>query len=150
MTRDLQLDLMGWVDQDRGGNLREIAARLAHVRPCLLCLLGVAACTWISFGLGLILGTVGFIYLIFVVLAAFYGGFRQATLISVVAVGCLDFFFDQPIFSFSVGRLSNWVELGSFEFTALAISQLSNRAQRRAVEAIAERRDTDRLYQAAR
>ncbi len=129
---------------------REVAASLAHVQPCLLCLLGVGACTWISFDLGLILGTVGFIYLIFVVLAAFYGGFRQATLVSIVAVGCLDFFFDQPIFSFSVGRLSNWVELGAFEFTALVISQLSNRAQLRALEAIAERRDTDRLYQAAR
>jgi two-component system sensor histidine kinase KdpD len=88
--------------------------------------------------------------LIFVVLAAFYGGFRQATLVSVIAVACLDYFFDQPIFSFSVGRLSNWVELGAFEFTALVISQLSNRAQLRAVEAIAERRDTDRLYQSAR
>ena len=42
------------------------------------------------------------------------------------------------------------MELGAFEFTALVISQLSNRAQLRAVEAIAERRDTDRLYQAAR
>jgi two-component system, OmpR family, sensor histidine kinase KdpD len=130
--------------------IREIAARLAHVLPCLLCLVGVAACTWISYRLGLNLGTVGFIYLIFVVLAAFYGGFRQATLVSVIAVGCLDYFFDQPIFSFSVDRLSNWVELGAFEFTALVISQLSNRAQLRAVEAIAERRDTDRLYQAAR
>jgi len=42
------------------------------------------------------------------------------------------------------------VELGAFEFTALVISELSNRAQLRAVEAIAERRDTDRLYQTAR
>lgn len=120
------------------------------VLPCLLSLAGVVVCTWISFRLGLILGTVGFLYLIFVVLAAFYGGFRQATLVSVIAVACLDYFFDQPIFSFSVGRLSNWVELGAFEFTALVISQLSNRAQLRAVEAIAERRDTDRLYQSAR
>jgi two-component system, OmpR family, sensor histidine kinase KdpD len=130
--------------------IQKAGALLAESLPCLFCVGGIAICTWISFRLGLSLGTVGFIYLIFVVLAAFYGGFRPATLVSVIAVGCLDYFFDQPIFSFSVGRLSNWVELGAFEFTALVISQLSNRAQLRAVEAIAERRDTDRLYQAAR
>lgn len=130
--------------------LQNTRALLVASVPCLLCLGGIAVCTWISYRLELSLGTVGFLYLIFVVLGAFYGGFRQATLVSVIAVGCLDFFFDQPIFSFSVGRLSNWVELGAFEFTAVVISQLSNRAQLRAVEAIAERRDTDRLYQAAR
>jgi two-component system sensor histidine kinase KdpD len=85
-----------------------------------------------------------------VVLAAVYGGFWQATLISVVSVACLDYFFNEPIFSFSVGRISDWVELGAFEFTALVITQLSNRAQLRAREADAERRDTMRLYQAAR
>ena len=117
---------------------------------CLLSSLGVAVCTWVSFRLGLSFGTVGFLYLILVVLAAFYGGFWQATLVSVIAVSCLDYFFDQPVFSLSVSRLSDWVELGAFECTALVISELSNRAQLRAVEAIAERRDTDRLYQTAR
>jgi two-component system sensor histidine kinase KdpD len=123
---------------------------MVTARPCLFSLLGIGVCTWISFRLGLNLGTVGFLYLILVVLTALYGGFWQATLVSLIAVASLDYFFDQPIFSFSVVRLSNWVELGAFEFTALAISQLSNRAQLRAVEAIAERRDTDRLYQTAR
>jgi two-component system sensor histidine kinase KdpD len=71
-------------------------------------------------------------------------------LISVVSVACLDYFFDEPVFSFTVGRVSDWVELGAFEFTALVVTQLSNRAQMRASEAIAERRDTARLYQTAR
>jgi two-component system, OmpR family, sensor histidine kinase KdpD len=118
--------------------------------PCLLALAGVAGCTWISFNLGQTLGSAGFLYLLFIVLAAVYGGFWQATLVSVVAVGCLDFFFDEPIFSFTIARPSNWVELGAFEFTALIISQLSNRAHLREMEAIAERRDTARLYQIAR
>jgi two-component system sensor histidine kinase KdpD len=96
------------------------------------------------------LGSAGFLYLIFVVLAAFYGGFWQATLVSVIAVAGLDYFFDDPVFSFSVGKLADWVELGAFEFTALVISELSNRVQLRASEAVAERRDTDRLYQTAR
>jgi two-component system sensor histidine kinase KdpD len=123
---------------------------LAPLLPCLFSLAGVAACTLISFRLGQNLGSAGFLYLVFVVLAAVYGGFWQATLISLVSVACLDFFFDEPIFSFTVDRLSNWVELGAFEFTALVISKLSNQAQLRALEAEAERRDTTRLYQTAR
>jgi len=125
-------------------------AKFVPLLPCLLSLVGVLGYTWISFRLGQNLATVGFLYLVFVVLAAVYGGFWQATLISVVSVACLDYFFDEPIFSFSVDRVSNWVELGAFEFTALVISRLSTRAHLRAMEADAERRDTARLYQTAR
>ncbi len=125
-------------------------AKFDSLLPGFFSLAGVVACTWISFRLGLNLASAGFLYLVFVVLAAVYGGFWQATLISVISVACLDYFFDEPIFSFTVGRLSNWVELSAFEFTALVISRLSTRAQLRALEAEAERRDTARLYQTAR
>jgi two-component system sensor histidine kinase KdpD len=104
----------------------------------------------VSFRLSQDLASVGFLYLVFVVLAAVYGGFWQATLISVLSVASLDFFFSEPVFSFRVNRVSDWVELGAFEFTALVISRLSNRAQMRAREAIAERRETARLYEVAR
>ena len=125
-------------------------SQLEGVLPCLLSLLGVCFCTWISFRLGQNLGAVGFLYLMFVVLTAVYGGFWQATFISVIAVACLDYFFDDPIFSFSVGRLSNWVELAAFEFTALVISRLSNRARLRELEAVKKRREAEQLYQTAR
>jgi two-component system sensor histidine kinase KdpD len=123
---------------------------MAAALPCGLSILAVILCTWISYRLGLSQGSAGFLYLIFVVVTAFYGGFWQATFVSVIAVAGLDYFFDEPVFSFSVSRLVDWVELGAFEFTALVISELSNRAQLRASEAIAERRDTERLYQTAR
>src|SRR5580704_5364326 len=112
-----------------------VRARLVPLLPGFLSLAGLSSCTWISYRLGLNLASVGFLDLVFVVLAAVYGGFWQATMISVVSVACLDYFFNEPIFSFSVDRLSNWVELGSFEFTALVISKLSNRVQLRAQEA---------------
>jgi two-component system sensor histidine kinase KdpD len=123
---------------------------LVPLLPGFLSLAGLAACTFISYRLGLNLASAGFLDLVFVVLAAVYGGFWQATVISVISVACLDYFFDEPIFSLTVGRVSNWVELSAFEFTALVISRLSNRAQLRALEADAERRDTSRLYQTAR
>src|SRR3984957_18600595 len=116
----------------------------------VLFVVGILGCTWISFRFGQNLASVGFLYLVFVVLAAVYGGFWQATLISLLSVACLDYFFNEPIFSFRVNRISDWVELSAFEVTALVITQLSNRVQLKAQEAHAERRDTARLYQAAR
>lgn len=114
--------------------MRGHSSKVSQALPCFLALIGIAACTWISFHLGQSLGSAGFLYLVFVVLAAVYGGFGQATLVSIVAVGCLDYFFDEPRFSFTIGSLSDLVELGSFELTALVISQLSNRANVLALE----------------
>ena len=125
-------------------------SKLRPFLPCVLALAGIWACTWIAFRMGENLGSVGFLYLVFVVLAAVYGGFWQATLVSVVAVGCLDYFFDEPILSLSIARANDFVELAVFEFTALMISQLSNRAHLRELEAVGERRDTARLYEIAR
>src|SRR5580704_15600898 len=90
----------------------------------VLSVAGILGCTWISFRFGQNMASVGFLYLVFVVLAAVYGGFWQATLISLLSVGCLDYFFSEPIFSFRVGRVSDWIELSAFELTALVITQL--------------------------
>jgi len=125
-------------------------AQLALLAPGVLASVAVFALTWICFRLELNLASAGFLYLVCVVLAAVHGGFWQATWVSVISVACLDYFFDDPIFSFSVERVSNWVELGAFEFTALVVSQLSTRAHLRELDAIAERRETERLYQTAR
>src|ERR1700732_5197061 len=125
--------------------IRTVRAKCVPLLPCFLSLAGVFGCTWISFRLNQNLASVGFLYLVFVVLAAVYGGFWQATLISVLSVTCLDYFFNEPIFSFSVDRLSDWVELGAFEFTAVVVSRLSNRARVRALEAGLERRGLTRV-----
>jgi two-component system sensor histidine kinase KdpD len=109
----------------------------------------LAACTWVAFGLGQSFAFIGFLHLVVVVLAAMYGGFWQATFVSLAAVACLDYFFIPPIFSFA-NSPANWVALGAFEFTALVISRLSLRAQLRAAEAIAGRRDMERLYETSR
>ena len=78
-----------------------------------------------------------------------YGGFWQATLVSIAAAMCLNYFFIPPVFSFE-NSPENWIALGAFEFTALVISRLSLREQLRAKEAIAGRRDMERLYQTSR
>jgi len=128
---------------------RELKRKLAPALPGGLALAGLAASTWIAFRLGQSFAFTGFVHLIIVVLAAMYGGFWQATVISIGAAACLNYFFVPPIFSF-VNSPANWVALGAFEFTALVISRLSERAQLRAMEAIAERRDMERLYETSR
>jgi two-component system, OmpR family, sensor histidine kinase KdpD len=139
------------VDRRRAaGALRAAVTECRRFLPCLLALAGIAVTTWVSFHLGQSSASVGFLYLAFVVLTAVYGGFWQATAISLVSVACLDYFFNDPLFSFRVARWSSWVELAAFEFTALVINQLSDRAHLRTMEAVAERRDTVRLYQTAR
>jgi two-component system sensor histidine kinase KdpD len=118
-------------------------------RTLSLSLLALSICTWLSFHFGQGFAFTGFLYLVLVVLAALYGGFWQATVVSVAAAACLNYFFVPPIFSFA-NSLPNWVALGAFEFTALVISRLSLRAQLQATEAIAGRRDMERLYETSR
>jgi len=103
----------------------------------------------VSFHLGQSFAFTGFLDLVLVVLAALYGGFWQATIVSVLAVASLNYFFIPPIFSFE-NSPANWVGLGAFEFTALVISRLSLRANLRAAEAVAGRRDMERLYETSR
>jgi two-component system sensor histidine kinase KdpD len=91
----------------------------------------------------------GFLYLVFVVLAAMYGGFRSATLVSVVSAACLNCFFVPPIFSFA-NSPANWAALGAFEFTALVISRLSDRAHRRTLEVERLYDELERLYHTSR
>ena len=126
---------------------RIVRGKLRGLRALCAVLAGMVVCTWLAFHVGLNLASSGFLYLVFVVLAAVYGGFWEATIVSVVAFACLDYFFVQPLFTFAVDDPRNWLALGAFEFTALVVSRLSQQAQLKAAEAIAERRDTERLYQ---
>jgi two-component system, OmpR family, sensor histidine kinase KdpD len=110
----------------------------------------VALCTWGAFRFGLNVPTVGFLYLVLVVLVSLHGGFAVATVTSIFAAVCLDYFFIPPIWSFEVNSTQYWIALGAFEFTALVITRLAFVANLKAVEAIAVRRDTERLYETAR
>ena len=131
------------------GPARRWKQKFSPALPAVLSLAGVAACTWGSFSLGQTPAFPGFLYLVFVVLAALYGGFWQATVVSIVAAACLDYYFVPPIFSFA-NSPADWVALGAFEFTALVISRLSLHAQARAREAVADQRYMERLYETSR
>ena len=132
-----------------GRPVDKVRRKLISAVPGCLALAGVALCTWASFRMGQTFAFTGFLYLVIVVLAALYGGLWQASVVSIAAAAALNYYFVPPIFSFA-NSPANWAALGAFEFTALIISRLSQRAQFRAREAIAGRRDMERLYETSR
>jgi two-component system sensor histidine kinase KdpD len=90
--------------------------------------------------------TVGFAYLLLVLLIASNWGLAEATLASIAATLAFDLVFLPPIGKFTIADPQNWVALFSFLATALIASRLSARAKRQALDAVERQRDIERLY----
>jgi two-component system sensor histidine kinase KdpD len=90
--------------------------------------------------------TVGFAYLLLVLLIASNWGLAEATLASLTATLAFDLVFLPPIGKFTIADPQNWVALFSFLATALIASRLSARANRQALDAVERQRDIERLY----
>jgi two-component system sensor histidine kinase KdpD len=84
------------------------------------------------------------------VLAAMWFGFWPATITSLVAFACLNYFFVPPIFSFVVADPPYWVALMTFELTAVIVSRLAAKVRSEARTAVLERRGMERLYELSR
>jgi two-component system sensor kinase FixL len=69
---------------------------------CALGTLAVALLTFLAFRLHLGFGVASFCYLLLVVLQSLSGNFISSALTSLLAVGCLDYFFTEPFLSFEV------------------------------------------------
>ena len=96
------------------------------------------------------LPTMGFLYLLLVVAVATLGGFWPATLTSIAAVLCLDYYFTPPIFTFNIDDPQDWVSLFTFEVTAVIVSRLTARERRSSSDAALHRREMERLYDLSR
>ena len=94
--------------------------------------------------------TTGFLDLLIVVLVARMSGFWEATVTSLAALTCLNYFFVPPVYSFYVADPQNWVALITFESTALLVSRLSFQMEKQARTAILERRRMEKLYELSR
>src|ERR1700683_967929 len=82
---------------------------------CLFASLAIALLTYGGFVTQANMTTISFLYLLLVIAVALYCSFWQASLTSLLAVACLDFFFTPPIFHFYVTDPKEWVALGVFE-----------------------------------
>jgi len=94
--------------------------------------------------------TVGFAYLMLVLIIASTWGFLEATLSSVLATLVFNFFFLPPVGTFTIADPQNWIALFSFLATSLIASRLSAQAKARALEAIERQQDVERLYSFSR
>jgi two-component system, OmpR family, sensor histidine kinase KdpD len=56
-------------------------------------------------------------------------GFVEASIVSVVATLCLEYYFAPPLFSFRVASPENWTALATFEGISLMVSRLSHHAR---------------------
>jgi two-component system sensor histidine kinase KdpD len=113
----------------------------------LVSLTGVASVTYIAFALiPHNPTTVGFAYLLLVLLIASAWGLAEATLASVAATLAYDLFFLPPVGKFSISDPQNWVAFFGFLATALITSRLSARVKKQALDAMERQRDIERLY----
>jgi PAS domain S-box-containing protein len=83
--------------------------------------------------------TVALAYLLVVLFVATAWGSRPATVASVLAMLCFNFFFLPPLYTFTIADPENWVALTAFLVTAITAGHLSERAKRRAAAAEAAR-----------
>ena len=94
--------------------------------------------------------TAALTFLLAVLLVASVWGLAEGVTTSLAAVLAFDYFFLPPVGAFTVDDPQNWVALFAFLVTAIATSQLSDRARRRTIEAQRRRRETEQLYELGR
>lgn len=90
--------------------------------------------------------TVALLLLLVALFVATLWGSGPAIIASLLGVACFNFFFLPPIGTFTISEPDNLVALFAFLVTAITAGQLSSRARRRTEEALAGRREIERLY----
>jgi len=124
--------------------------RLRTLAQCMAASAVLVLLTYCGFVLQVNLLTIGLLYLLLVVAAASLFGFWQASLISLLAVACLDYFFTQPLFHFYMTDPQEMVALGAFEITTIVICRLSAKELRSSSKAVAHRAEMEQLYELSR
>jgi two-component system sensor histidine kinase KdpD len=90
--------------------------------------------------------TVGFTFLLAVLLISASWGLRFAIFTAVFATAAYNFFFLPPLFKFTIADPQNWIALAAFLVTAGVASQLAERARRGTSYADQRRQEVERLY----
>jgi two-component system sensor histidine kinase KdpD len=93
--------------------------------------------------------TVGFAYLITILLIAASWGIVESVLASILAALCFSYFFLPPS-GFAIAALEDWVALAAFLVSSLIAGELSDRARRRALEANTRQLEMEKLYALSR
>lgn len=128
--------------------LRKAAALLVRV---VLSLALIAALTFLlKRQVAVNATTVGFLYLVAILLIATKAGLVESTIASIAAMLGFNYYFLPPVGTLTIADPQNWVALFAFLATSLTASQLSAGARRRAQEAEDRRAEVERLYSLSR
>ena len=79
--------------------------------------------------------TAAFIFLIIVLLSAFFGDLLVAIITSLVATFCFDYFYLQPVGTINITAFSDWISLFAFLLASVIISRLTASAAENKVKA---------------
>jgi two-component system sensor histidine kinase KdpD len=127
-----------------------VQSRAGVLRGYLAGLAAVALVTFCAFRLHLNLSTSGSLYFLIVVMVSVIWGFWEASVTSLIAVNCLNYFFVPPMLTFRISDPQDWVALATFEITALTVSRLSTRVQGQARAEARQRAQVEKLYELGR
>ena len=90
--------------------------------------------------------TVGFTFLLAILMVSAAWGLRYAVFMAILATLAYNFFFLPPVLRFTIADAQNWVALFAFLLTAVIASQLSERARHESVQSNQRRHEVERLY----
>jgi two-component system, OmpR family, sensor histidine kinase KdpD len=90
--------------------------------------------------------TVALTYLLAIVAVSTAWGLAIAVVMSIAAMLSFNYNFLPPIGKFTIADPQNWAALVAFLAVSVLVSQLSNRAKRRAEDASLRRREVEKLY----
>jgi PAS domain S-box-containing protein len=101
-------------------------------------IIGVAALTYMGFRLDFSVAAAGFSYLVLIALLSLAGSFTGSILLAVIGVGCLSYFFAEPLLSFKLANPQDVVALTAFLTTSIIITGLTGKV-RKSSEALRQR-----------
>jgi two-component system sensor histidine kinase KdpD len=90
--------------------------------------------------------TVGFAYLIVVLLISVWGGLLIGTVSSVIATLCYNFFFFPPLYTLTIEQPANWFALAAFLVASVTVNRLVVAARVQAEKAEQRGRELETLY----
>jgi two-component system, OmpR family, sensor histidine kinase KdpD len=108
--------------------------------------IAIAIVTAAGSNLQLNASTVGFAYIIIVLLASVGGGLLIGTITSVVATLCYNFFFFPPLHTLTIAEPANWFALAAFLVTSVTASRLVVAARVQTQKAERRRNELETLY----
>jgi K+-sensing histidine kinase KdpD len=118
----------------------------ARPRSWLAAFAALAAVTAAGHAIRLNPSTVGFAYLIVVLLISVWGGLLIGTVSSVLATLCYNFFFFPPLYTLTIEQPANWFALAAFLVASVTVNRLVVAARVQAEKAEQRGRELETLY----